>query len=52
MPKIPIGVPLSAAPDGSDPALALAKELHPPIKAERGDRVRTTIQASIDNGKT
>lgn len=50
MPKIPIGVPLSSVPDGLDPALALAKKLHPPIKAERGERVRITIQASKDNG--
>ena len=28
MPKIPIGVLLSLVPDGLDPALALAKELH------------------------
>ena len=36
VPKIPIGVLLSSVPDGLDPALALAKELHatsltPPI---------------------
>ena len=60
MPKIPIGVLLSSVPDGLDPALALAKELHatrltpphPPIKAERGERVRITIQSSKDDGKT
>ena len=42
---IPIGLPLSSVPDEPDPALTLAKELHSPIKAERGERVHITIQA-------
>jgi len=49
---IPIGLLLSSVPDGLDPALALTKELHPPIKAELGERVRITIQAGKDNGKS